>query len=104
MRITINADGQIEYIHDTAADEAFAGLGDKRDERQSHVEPTGLLLRWLFHLIRRVVSDESRMAESTRRWRCRWRVRIFDGPTYGSFSDREEAIESEVVWLLENRL
>lgn len=104
--ITIRPDGSVEFIHDDelAAEltDALGGAADK--QRASHVEPTNILLRWAFHLVRRRVSDGSRLAEWTRGWRCEWRARIFDGPMLGPFDDRQAAIDAEVEWLLANKL
>lgn len=72
-------------------------LGNR--QRVSHIEPAHPVLRWVFHVIRKRVSDESRLAEFTRRWKCHWRARIFNGPILGPFSSRASAISAEVTWI-----
>lgn len=74
-------------------------LGLRDRERVSHVEPVNRVLRWLFHFIRRRVSDDSRWAAFTRRWPCSWQANIFSGPTLGPFRVRQEAIDAEVAWI-----
>lgn len=68
-------------------------------QRVSHVEPVNRLARWLFHQIRSRVDDESKAAAFTRLWPCRWRARIFEGPTLGPFWSRRAAIAAEVMWI-----
>jgi len=91
--------GAVRKLHDER-DVHVYGADSRR--RASHVEPTNLLLRWVFHLIRKRVDDDSRMAMFTRFWPCRWRARIFDGPTLGPFWRRSKAIEAEQEWLTNN--
>lgn len=100
MKIIIKPDATVVKIYDKEFDEQF----NLRRNRVSHVEPINTALRGFFHLIRKRVSDDSKLAEWTRRWRCQWRARIFDGPTLGPFTDRQKAIDAEVQWLLENIL
>ncbi len=100
MKIIIKPDATVVKIYDKEFDEQF----NLRHNRVSHVEPINTVLRGFFHLIRKRVSDDSKLAEWTRRWRCQWRARIFDGPTLGPFTDRQKAIDAEVQWLLENIL
>jgi len=71
--------------------------------RISHVEPVSWVLRKLFTIIRKRVSDGRRMAQWTRGWKCQWRVRLLDGSgeIYGPFSDRLKAIEFEVDYVNE---
>lgn len=72
--------------------------------RASHVEPQRLLLRLAFHLLRKLGSDESRLAQWTRNWPCAWRARILLGerPIFGPYKDRLDAIQAELHWLQEN--
>lgn len=72
-------------------------LGDRR--RVSHVEPVNRTLRWLFHAIRKRVSDSSRIADFTRRWPCRWQARVFNGPVLGPFRCRQAAIDAEIAYI-----
>jgi hypothetical protein len=90
--VFVQADGTIKGI----ASPVTEGLGLVR-RRASHVEPQRRTLRWVFHLIRRCVNDESRMAAFTRNWPCQWRVRLLDsGEILGPFTDRATAIDEEV--------
>lgn len=101
-QVTINPDGTIEFVSSEEL-APLRELGAVEKRRASHVEPCNWLLRVAFHIIRRQVSDESRIAEITRRWPCRWRVNLSlsDGPTFGEFSDRKQAIAAEIDWLRE---
>ncbi len=66
-------------------------LKERREKRVSRIVPESLLLRWLFLLLRWLFSDDGKVANWTRRWRCRWRV-VIDGKVVGVFEDRREAI------------
>ena len=92
--IIIRPDGQVLKIFDPGDEEL--GL-EKR--RASHVEPVSRVLRGIFHFVRRRCDDESKLAAFTRKWPCRWQARIFDGPTLGPFSKREDAITAEISWI-----
>ena len=96
--IIIRPDGQVLKIFDPGDEEL--GLEQRR---ASHVEPVNRALRGIFHFIRRRCEDDSKLAAFTRKWPCRWQARIFDGPTLGPFSKREEAITAEISWI-ENAL
>lgn len=93
--VVIGIDGMVEIVG--PAGEVVGR--ERRRRRVSHVEPQSLPLRLAFRLLRSVVSDNSRLAEWTRRWPCRWRVRIVG---FGSeviadgFRDRAAAIEWEL--------
>jgi hypothetical protein len=102
MIMTIDQSGTIHMIAGHGPDLSEEGVVTQR--RASHVEPTNLPLRLLFHAIRSCVRDDSQMAGWTRSWRCRWRARIFGGPTLGPYTDRAAAIAAEVEWLEANRL
>lgn len=71
--------------------------------RASHIEPVNLVLRALFHCVRGLVRDESKLAECTRRWPCRWRARIFDPQippaVLGPFDNRDDAISAEIEYI-----
>lgn len=73
------------------------GLG-LPSKRASHVEPVNRALRFMFHVIRSRVSDNSWLAKITRMCPCQWRVRILDsGTILGPFNKRSKAIDAEVA-------
>ena len=79
---------------------AVTRLLELRERRRvSHVEPSHPALRWVFHAIRRRVSDDSRLARFTRYWPCWWQARLFDGPVLGPFRRRSDAIDAEICWI-----
>ena len=100
MRVIAKPDATDMKIYDKEFDDSFGS----QHRRVSHVEPTNRFLRGIFHFIRKRVSDESYVAEWTRKWRCKWRARIFEGPTLGPFDNRQNAIDAEIQWLNENIL
>lgn len=69
--------------------------------RVSRVVPAGSIARVLFRGLRLVFSDNSWVAQQTRRWRGQWLVEIGD-EWFGPFIDRPTAIafEKEKVFLL----
>lgn len=97
MKVRIQ-NGRAVFVASQALAEVES-LGTCHKTRASHVEPINPFLRWCFHLIRRRVADESRLAAWTRRWPCLWRARIFGGPILEPFADRKAAIDAEVEWL-----
>lgn len=92
LTIFIDEDGMTHGL----ASPLTKALGLEERRRVSHVEPVNRALRWLFHAIRRRVSDESKAAAFTRRWPCKWQANIFNGPTLGPFNDRAAAITAEI--------
>lgn len=74
--------------------------------RASYIEPFNPFLRFLFHLIRGPISDESRLAEFTRRWPCKWRANVFDhrvpNKVIGPFNSRQEAIDAEIKYITDH--
>ena len=74
-------------------------LSLRERRRVSPGGPVNRLLRRLFHVIRRRVSDESRMAAFTRLWPCKWQANIFEGPVLGPFKDRSAAITAEISYI-----
>ncbi len=110
------SDGNLEYvvielvgdeIHCLVEDETVDFLdevGVGSTSRGSHIEPVHRFKRWCFHFGRRRVDDTSRLAGWTRQWRCHWRVNLspVDGPTFGTYPQREEALQAEVNWLSAN--
>lgn len=103
LTIIINEDGSVAMIDSPAAREIAAALGTSVVNRASHVEPCNRILRTLFHFIRTRVSDESRLAAWTRRWRCDWQITLsdaFGGTTLPErFHDRQAAIAFEIEYV-----
>lgn len=66
----------------------------KKVKRISRIVPQNLLLRIAFILIRSFVSDNSKIANWTRKWNCYWIV-VFNGKKYGKFKNRKKAVEFE---------
>ena len=95
-------DGTVRCLHEPETAGLVARLGVSHTERLTHVEPVNGLLRMLFYLIRRSVSDTSWLAAFTRTWPCKWRARVFNGPILGPFALRRSAIDAEREWLMEN--
>lgn len=95
MIVVINTDGTVVGLESEITRQLK--LGNRR--RVSHVEPVNLILRRLFHVIRRRVSDDSALAKFTRRWPCRWQARVFDGPVLGPFQQRSAAIAAEIEYV-----
>jgi hypothetical protein len=74
-------------------------------KRASHVEPDGIVLRKCFHIIRQLFGEKGFIAGLTRQWPCIWRVNLgpVNGPVLATrYTDRQEAIESEIEWLNQN--
>tara|TARA_R110002051_G_C8584235_1_gene477764 strand:- start:427 stop:738 length:312 start_codon:yes stop_codon:yes gene_type:complete len=92
--IIVKPDGNVLKIYEPGDEEL--GLTKRR---ASHVEPVNRVLRGFFHMIRKRCADDSVMAAFTRKWPCKWRARIFDGPTLGPFSRRSGAIEAEIEYI-----
>ena len=92
--ISVEDDGAMNFLNKPEVEDLVQPGSVKR--RISHVEPVNSLFRFAFHLIRKRVSDESRLAQFTREWNCLWRVRVLDGPTFGRFASRQAAIDAEV--------
>jgi hypothetical protein len=91
----IRPDGTVRKIYDKEFDDEL-GLTHRR---ASHVEPVNPAFRVLFHFVRSRCTDDSKLAAWTRKWPCRWRARIFDGPVLGPFSRRSDAIGAEIRFL-----
>jgi len=74
--------------------------------RATWIEPMGWFRRWVFHQIRKRVSDEGRLAAWTRMWKCSWRANLdlSGGPITGPFQTRQAAIEFETSWLTQKWL
>lgn len=97
--------GSIKALY-TPELKAYAEQNGAEVRRATWVEPDAWLLRWVFRLIRKRVSDASRAAAWTRTWKCRWRANLAlsGGPVIGPFESREAAIAAEIEWLTEKWL
>jgi hypothetical protein len=98
--VNINDEGVISYVK---SNDAPAFEGEYSQRRASNVLPIHplkfapfIFLRWLF-------GDRGRVSEWTRAWKGPHIVQIVGGPELGPFKSRQEALEYEVQWLLENR-
>ena len=102
IRIKIGG-GLVQSVDDPGAQGILSGLGEVCTTRASHVEPSSLLMRWSFRLIRKCVSDDSRVAGWCRLWPGRWVARMVAGPILGPYPTRAAALAAERVWLRNNR-
>lgn len=99
LTLTIDECGNAVFLKLKGAD-MFCSLGPVRTQRGSWVTPCNLVLRVAFHVTRRLVSDDSRIAQWTRLWPCLWRAEIIGGPVfYTGSGSRSAAIEAEVSYL-----
>lgn len=99
--VAINDDGGLQFIQNEKLN-FLNELGTEHTERASHVEPDGFLLRWAFHIFRKIFGERGCMAAWTRCWPCLWRVNMkpSNGPILdGRWLDRQAALDSEVEWL-----
>lgn len=104
VSVVIRDDGTVVCLDHTETS-CFRSLGQVKTRRASHVEPDNSLLRPAFHMLRLVFGDKGWMAEFTRLWPCQWRVNLspIGGPILTQvYTDRLEAIDSEVAWLNEH--
>lgn len=97
--ITIRPDGTIQFVANPSLQRPLSRLGAVQTERASIIHPQRSSLSVAFWLLRKLVRDDSRLAGWTRTWNCMWLVAIHDGPTFGPFANRQDAIEEEVQWL-----
>lgn len=104
QQIVITPEGTVKYVGDSGVKLTGSIVSTQSKERASIIEPVRLIPRLVFRFVRHCVSDDSRAAQWTRHWACKWRVRIIGGPVFGCFRDRDEAIRREVDWLQANRL
>lgn len=101
--IHIMPNGELEYIVKPELD-CLSTIGSVDQKRISHVEPVSVLPRLAFKMIRRLTDDKSKIAAWTRRWKCKWRVRMLEtGFIFGSYSDRLDAIDAEIAFWNEKR-
>ncbi|PWT76232.1 MAG: hypothetical protein C5B59_07110 [Bacteroidetes bacterium] len=101
ITVTIDEEGDQVFLKGHGAD-VFKEIGETKTQRASHVEPDNAVLRLVFHAVRSLVSDASRIAAWTRTWRCLWRVNT--KPTAGyilpqRWRNRQEAINAEISFL-----
>lgn len=73
LTVIVDEHGNLEYLKTDGCD-VLLELGEAVTRRASHVEPATFWTRVAFHTIRRVVSDQSRVAAWTRTWSCEWRI------------------------------
>jgi hypothetical protein len=71
----------------------------KNRKRVSYIYPANPVKRFFFKLIRKLVDDESPVADWTRKWKGKWIV-VIDGKEVAKFDSRAEAIafEKEFLW------
>lgn len=103
--VIIGPDGEMEFINA----EPLAGLlheGQASVKRASRVEPVSPIKRLAFRVIRRLVSDESRLAAWTRTWKGPWvaDMALSGGPVLTGaegkgFASRQAAIGAEIEWI-----
>ena len=104
MTFTITEEGDIVALASPGADVILRAMGEVQTQRASHVEPDAFVLRLVFHAVRSIVSDDTRIAEWTRHWPCLWRVNTapVGGPILAErFTDRTAAIAAEISFLNE---
>jgi hypothetical protein len=102
LTILIDQDGNASHLAKPESDTIGLGsIGTATSKRASHIEPTSRMLRFAFHAIRKL---GARGEQFTRRWPCTWRVNLTlsGGPTYGTYTDRQQAIDEEERWLISN--
>lgn len=104
MRIVIDHDGTTRFIHNDLLDAHALGAASVR--RASHVLPQNRVLRAVFRRLRDTFGETGIVAACTRRWPCLWIADLspVNGPSFGPFRVRAEAIAAEVDWLERNWL
>jgi hypothetical protein len=107
--VSIKPDGSFDCLatksEQLAAELAKYGITlESTLRRASHVEPDSLVLRVLFHGLRRLAGEQGAVAAFTRGWPVLWRADMgpSGGPVLpGRWRDRREAIAAEIEWLNE---
>jgi hypothetical protein len=98
--LVIDENGDCKIVLTVAAKTLFLSSTMVAESRRaSHVEPANPMLRLIFHAVRALVSDDSRIAQWTREWACWWRVNmkpIGGGIIPVHYSHRKSAIDAEV--------
>jgi hypothetical protein len=98
--ISIDSEGNLSWVKSPAM-AGLMGSGETTVKRASNIEPVNPVVRAIFKLIRSHVNDNHALSCWTRKWPVCWRVNLglSNGPTFGSFRNRQDAIEAEVAWL-----
>jgi hypothetical protein len=105
------------YLATDSAD-IFLECGETITRRASHVEPATFWSRVAFHILRRFVTDKSRIAAWTRTWKCEWQINTspVGGPLLrwkdtenwragvwpekiARYAVRQDAIDAEIAFL-----
>jgi hypothetical protein len=104
--LVIDENGDCKMVLTAAA--KMLNMTNSPSHRASHVEPVNPALRLIFHAVRAMVSDDSRIAAWTRTWGCTWRVNMLPvgggllrwndpfGNEVAVFYTRPAAIDAEV--------
>jgi hypothetical protein len=100
IRIPRDPARPIQFVNDAR----LAGLlkhGPAQVHRGSYILPISRPKRWAFRLFRRLFGETGRVAAWTRSWRGPWRVDLGPsaGPVIQPFTNRQDAIDAEIVWL-----
>jgi len=71
-----------------------------KTKRVSHIYPANFFLKIAFIFLRFVFGENGKIANWTRKWKCKWSVFIPQKGVFGKYSDREKAIkkEKELIW------
>jgi len=72
--------------------------------RASHVYPCNVWLRIAFVILRTMFGDNGAIAEYTRNWNCKWFIDLspVNGPKLtGNWTNRQDALDAEILWLNE---
>lgn len=106
LTLTFNPDGTVQSLYDNVEvmDEIMPEFGVPKVSRASHVRPLNPIKRMAFIILRKMVSDNSKVAAWTRKWKGPWvsNMKPKGGPVIGPYVTRKEAIDAEKVWLWEN--
>lgn len=95
MIIEIDENGKVHGLYEDLKeifDESSFKVIEKK--RFSHIVPENIVKRVFFKILRRLFSDEGKVAQWTRNWKCSWIVTV-GNEKYGPFKTRKEAIEFE---------
>lgn len=105
IKVRIDANGDVRFLVSEGAPSFRCDGAIIR--RASHVEPNLWWLRWTFHALRAVFGEYGVVGNWTRTWSVTWRVNLspVNGPILPeTFTNRQAAIDTEVVWLNQNFL
>jgi len=101
FKLEINENGEIFGFYEDLKlflSEEELRQAKKNRKRVSHIYPSNPIKRFFFKLIRKLVDDESPLADWTRSWKGRWIV-VIGNEIVGEFGNRKEAIEFEKAYL-----